>query len=177
MKVTIVLILTVFLLGVNSQMAQTKSDKTRNDICYKWQTQVDPSFQRIVIDKTTLTIPEIQEGIACLLKLKGKTNKARFSGQTRFNPYRSKEYKPPKKLATVEIAALYYVSYLFYDNWEHANSISLFDADTFNSDTKKIVDRAYTSYQSWFDKVKELGLEKAREQKLDPLEDSGISWK
>jgi hypothetical protein len=168
----------VLLSGATIHLAQTKSSKNQNDVCYKWQTQVDPSLERIIFDKSILPDDEILEGIGCLLKLKGKTKKARFTGATRTNYKSADQYKPPKHPASVEIAALYYISYLFYENWEHANSVSLFDQESkkLNSNTKKSVKKAYKSYQKWFEKVKEIGLEKAREQKLDPLQNSGIAW-
>lgn len=178
MKKTILFMISLFLVGVISATAQTKTEKAKNDICYRWQTQVDPSLERIIIDESTLPDDEILEGIGCLLKLKGNKKKARFTGATRANYNSADRYKPPKHPATVEIAALYYISYLFYENWEHANSVSLFDTESkkLNSNTKRSVKEAYKSYQKWFEKVKEIGLEKAREQKLDPLENSGIAW-
>lgn len=178
MKKITIFILTFFLFGVSSAIAQTKAEKLEKDVCYRWQTQVDPSLKRFKIDNSTLTDDEIQEGISCLLKLKGKTKIARFTGATRTNIYSSELYKPPKHPASIEIAALYYISYLFYDKWEHASSVSLFDEESeeINSNTKKSVEKAYKSYQKWFEKVKEIGLKKAREQKLDPLANSGVSW-
>jgi hypothetical protein len=166
----------LFLFGVTSQMAQTKSSESKKDVCYRWQTQVDPSFKRIEINESTLSVAEVQEGIGCLLKLKGKTNKARFTGTTRFNPYASQGKKPLQKAATVEIAALYYISYLFYNNWEHASSIALYDENTGEVNSKKNVEVAYKSYQEWFKKVIEIGIEEARKQKLDPLSGSSVSW-
>lgn len=176
-KMTILLIL-VFWFGVTSQIAQTKSDKGESSVCYRWRTQVDPSLQRVIIDKSTLTIGETQTAIGCLLKLQGNRKKARFTGSTQSNYYSSDAYKPPKNPASIEIAALYYISFLFYNNWQHASSISLFDEESeeINSNTKISVEKAYKSYQKWFEKVKEIGLEKVRKQKLDPLAGSGISW-
>jgi len=178
MRTSIVFVMILFLIGVNSVIAQTKSGKKKNAVCYRWQTQVDPSIERVNIDNSTLTVAELQEGIGCLLKLKGKTKKARFTGTTSDNYYSSAQYQPPKYPASIEIAALYYISYLFFDNWEHAGSVSLFDEESekINSNTKESVEKAYKSYQKWFEKIKEVGLEKAREEKLDPLAGSGISW-
>lgn len=179
MKTTIVFFLSFLLVGTISTMAQAKSGgKGKIDVCYRWQTQIDPSLKRVVINAPTLTVAELQEGIGCLLKLKGKTKKARFTGATRDNYYSSTQYEPPKHPATIEIAALYYISYLFYENWEHASSVSLFDEESeqINSNKKTSVEKAYKSYQKWFEKLKEVGIEKAREQNLDPLSGSGISW-
>jgi hypothetical protein len=165
----------LLLLGVTSAIAQTKpADITSR--CYRWRTQVDPSKQRIAIDVKTLNDLEVEEGIGCLLKLKGLKNKGRFYGTTRANYNRSEGYKPPKHPASVAIAALYYASYLFYENWEHAGSVVLFDEAAWKINSGKITERAYKSYQKWFKNVLEIGLQKAREQKLDPLAGSGISW-
>jgi hypothetical protein len=165
-----------FFLVIPSQMAQTKSDRAKNNACYRWQTQVDPRLERIKIDNSILSTAEIEEAIGCLLTLKGKTHRARLYGTTRDNYYKSEGYQPPKKPATVEIAALYYASFLFYSNWEFASSIVLYNADTEEINSKRNVEQAYKSYQYWFKKVKEIGLEEARKQKLDPLDESEISW-
>lgn len=168
-------LLMLLVLGVTSPTAQTKPGDTM-DKCYRWRTQVDPLKERIVIDVKTLTDREIEEGIGCLLKLKGQKNKARFYGYTRNNYNKSEGYRPPKNPASVEIAALYYASYLFYGNWEHAGSVVLYDQATGKTNTREIAERAYKSYQEWYKRVLEMGLKASREKKLDPLEGSGISW-
>lgn len=171
-----VLLIILLLLFASNLFAQNNKKALTTNVCYRWQTQVDMSKARISIDNGKLTIAEIEEGIGCLLKLKGNKYKARFTGTTGFDPHSSNEYKPPRKPATVEIAALYYASYLFYDNWEHAGSVALYDEDTEEINTKNNIERAYKSYRKWLAKIKEIGFEKAREQKLDPLEGSGINW-
>ncbi|HEX8370289.1 MAG TPA: hypothetical protein VF604_17210 [Pyrinomonadaceae bacterium] len=159
----------LFLFCVIPQMAQDAKAA-----CYKWQTQVDPKFERVEIDESKLSDKEIQTGIGCLLKLKGNKRKAGFTGATRSNIYASGRYE--YKTATIEIAALYYISYMFHNNWEHAGSISLYDEEAENGNSKKSIKRAYESYRKWYEKLLEIGLQKAREQKLDPLENSGVSW-
>ena len=147
--------------------------------CYKWQTQVDPKLERIEIDEEMLNEQEILNGIECLLNLKGNKSVARFTGYTRLNLRASSRPPVIKKPATIEVAVLYYISYIFYNNWEHAGSVRLYNLDYKNKpkfNTKKIVKRAYRSYGFWFKNVKKIGLEKAREQKLDLLENSGVSW-
>jgi hypothetical protein len=168
-----IIILAVLLFVVPSVMAQ-KFKST--DVCYRWQTQVDVSLQRIEIDESKLSNAETLEGIGCLLKLKGNKKKARFDGYTRLNLNASSSAPKIKRPATVEIAALYYASYIFYNDWEHAGSVQIYDADTEKTNTKRNVERAYKSYQKWFQRVLEIGLEKAREQKLDPLEGSEVAW-
>ena len=165
----------LLLLGATFTVAQNKPDNAMNK-CYRWRTQVDPMFQRIMIDKETLTDREIEEGIGCLLEMKGLRNKARFYGDTRNNYNKSEGYRHPEKPASVEIAALYYISYLFYSNWEHASSITLYDESTGETNTEKIVERAFESYQKWYKEMLVIGIKAARKKKLDPLEGSGINW-
>jgi len=42
--------------------------------------------------------------------------------------------------------------------------------------TKGSIKVAYEAYLSWFEKVKEIGLQKAREEKLDPLNGAPVRW-
>lgn len=167
-----ILILLMFIISCAiSIFAQDK-----NNVCYKWQTQVDPKLERIEIDESSLNDNETLEAINCLLSLKGNKNQARFTGYT--NVSTNVASTPPriKKSASVEIAALYYISYIFYNNWKHAGSVRLYDENTEESNSKRNVKRAFKSYQEWYKRLSEFGLQKAREQKLDPLENSGISW-
>ena len=171
----IIPLMVMLLLGTSLGIAQSRPDNKMNN-CHRWRSQVDPALQRVLIDQKTLTDGEIEEGIGCLLKLKGLKNKARFYGGTKNNYNKSEGYKYPEKPATVDIAALYYASYLFYNNWEHASSVVLYEEATGKINTGKIVNKAFETYQKWYEKVLAIGLKAAREKKLDPLEGSGISW-
>lgn len=139
----------------------------KNVLCQYWEAQVDPDVEvDFEIDKTD---PEnIMEGIGCLLSLEGRKGKGTFSG---WQPHVSQIL--PR--ATVEICALYYISYLYTQNWEHADGIALYGPNSGLS-TDKGVELAYKSYRTWFRKLEEIGLEKARAQKFDPLTGSGVSW-
>lgn len=156
-------------------MAQSKTSDS-NDVCYRWRTQVDPSTHRIVIEESVLSDFEVEEGIRCLLELKGLNGKARFQGDTRANYNKSEQYRPQKRSASIEIAALYYASYLFENNWEHADAVVLVDDVTGKANTKELAERAYRSYRTWFTKVVKFGLKRSRELKLNPLEGSGVRW-
>jgi len=76
----------------------------------------------------------------------------------------------------VEIAALFYASYIFYGkDWDHfATGIALMEDRKINS--PETIKKAYKHYRKWFEKVKEIGLEEARIRGLDPLKGSGIGW-
>lgn len=159
--------------------ASIKQGPGKLDACFKWWTQVDPRQVLVTIDIESLTDEEIVEGIGCLLRLKGNKNKARIYGRTRSNLNGAQGYKPPKNPATIEIAALYYISYLFHKDWEHAGAIALYDEEEEDIDkinSPEYAERAFRSYENWFTTVKQLGLKKTREQKIYPLTGSGISW-
>lgn len=124
-------------------------------------------------DKDKKNLENIVEATECLLNLEGDKSRGAFSGATSFKI--SEQF--PR--ATVEVCALYYISYLFYEKYDHANGVALryqnYDENrTLNSD--EAVKIAFDSYRKWFEKVKEIGLEEARKQKLDPLAGSGVRW-
>ena len=140
--------------------------------CKYWQGQVDPSI-KLLRDPTEVSNPNEDnplEAIECLLKLKGRSSPSTFSSAT-VGYDLSQRFPPP----TIEVAALYYASYLYHQNWHHAKAIILMDKEG-KKNTKKSIQIAYERYQSWFEKVKGIGLEKAREQRLDPLNGMEVCW-
>lgn len=166
--------------------------------CRSWQAKVDPqikvetkinsknerapSKQEVidfmsdsVIDQTQYSAiksfedSEVLEAMECLLKLNGKTHNSTIVGATRADT--SQIFGT----STVEIASLYYISYLFYQNWGHAGAAVLTNKDG-NSNSQKTTAAAYNAYKIWIKNVKKIGLEEARKRKLDPLAGSGVSW-
>ncbi len=140
--------------------------------CSYWYKSVGVKNIKYSGEKVNEKNPEkVMEGIECLLKLKGDKSRGAFSGA--MNTKVSQLF--PR--ATVEVCALYYISYLFYENFKHASGVALHeieDAEALNSDV--VIKKTYKIYRKWFEKVKQIGLEEARKQKLDPLGDSGITW-
>jgi hypothetical protein len=112
----------------------------------------------------------IMQATECLLKLEGNKKKARFSGAT--NPYVSQLFKP----ATVEVAVLFCVSYLFYQKWDHADAIALVGDDNQKISAPKTVQDAYKYYRRWFKQVQAIGIVKAREMKVEPLKGKDVRW-
>ncbi len=140
----------------------------RADVCKYWYAQVDPSVEvDFEIDENN---PEnILKGISCLLGLEGNRSDGLFGGaiKTRVSQVFPK--------ATVEVCALFYISYLFYGDWEHADGIALSEhGQKFQSD--KTIKKAFAFYRKWLETVKKIGLEEARKRKLDPLTGSNIHW-
>ncbi len=125
--------------------------------CQYWQSMVDADVEPPVgvqkVDEANQQT--IIDGIECLLQMKGNKHSAKFSGATR--PDVSQIFKP----ATVEVAALYYISFLYYQKWDHADAVALRDENG-KIDTPEAVRQGYQSYRKWFGQVKRVGLSKAR---------------
>jgi hypothetical protein len=136
--------------------------------CDQWENQITASARKLIkVDQ--FSDDEIVQAISCLLRLKGNKNPSGFSGAT------SPEVSDILPHATVEIAALYYISYLFKGNIQHAYGVALVDKKgTYNSN--EAVDIAYSAYRKWFERIKALGLAKAKAENLDPLKGTGVYW-
>lgn len=142
-----------------------------SDICGCWAVEnnkvlpkTSSCFNNDLSEAETLKIME------CLLKQKG--NKSSYWGIA-VNNNVSQTFGS----SSIEVVALFQISYLFYGNKDFASAIVLVDDnDDENLNTEKSVNIAYTSYRKWFKKVKEIGLEEARKLKLDPLDSSGVGW-
>jgi hypothetical protein len=171
---------------VNRPVAQTICKK-----CVLWQAKVDSNIttnqlaeseEAVIVQKSSLEINSTQdnwisklsrdemfEAIECLLKLKGKKNGSKISGATKLDTSRTFD------ATSVEVAGLYYISYLYYQKWGHAGAPFLVNKKG-ELNTDESVLAAYEAYNNWYRKVKEIGLEEAKKQKLDPLAGSDVSW-
>ena len=139
--------------------------------CNTWTSRIDPSIVSEVkeVPSEYLNEDEFVHAVDCLLKLQGNIKEARFSGATNGNV---SAVPPP---ATVEVASLYYISYLYYQRFDHANMVALVGpSGKYNTSEDTL--EAYGSYRKWFERVKKIGLKKAREQKLDPLAYTTVKW-
>lgn len=155
------LLLLMLICGVSIQ-------EVKAGVCRYWQAEVDAEIDvDFEIDETDTK--NILTGIECLLKLEGKKKEGLFSGAT------SSSVSQTFPDASIEVCALFYASFLFYQNWEHANAVALVDEDGWINSADSIK-RAFKSYRVWLRNGKRIGLQKARERKLDPLADSGIRW-
>jgi len=137
--------------------------------CKSWQGRIEAGKPLNLSGATGKTPEEIYHGISCLLDLKGHSEESSLSGATR--PDVSQRFGT----TSVEVAALYYISYLFYEEWGHANAPFLRDKKG-RLNSPEAVDEAYCAYESWFTKVKKVGLDEARKQELDPLTGSSVKW-
>lgn len=168
----IVKVLLVTFLWANIGMAQTLGgEQQKVDKCLCWQSLIDPSIRRPEGVKAPDTKDEqsILEGIDCLLKLEGKKSKSKIAGAT--SPYASQTFGS----TSVEVAALYFISYLYYEKWDHALAAQLVKDGRF-ADDKETIQKAYLAYKAWYKEIKKVGIAKAKEIGMNPLKGTGISW-
>lgn len=181
------LVLSLFLVSLGSVVAagQKFGDETRD--CGKWHSKVifvppvkrtsdKPTDQPIGLrlDQAILS-SEIKvdektflEAAECFIALEGNGSISRLQGATR--PDVSQTFGP----ARVDVAALYYIGYLFLERWDHGSAIYL--SDKFERPESKRAAVAFESYKTWLKEVRRIGVKTAREKKLDPLAGTGLSW-
>ena len=140
-----------------------------DDKCSVWRAQVDPTLEAKEISPRLLDDRERVTACECLLGEEGNTGPARFSGATRA------AVSAMLPDATVEVAALFYISYIYTGPWQHADGVALVDREN-RVVTQAEVAGAYASYRRWLARVKEVGMARARELRLDPLENTDLCW-
>jgi hypothetical protein len=145
--------------------------KEESTPCQYWQSKVDAELRASFGDqKVDETDPQVvMDGIACLLQMEGNKHPAKFSGATDYSVSQTFPH------ATTEVAALYYISYLYYQKWGHADAIALEDEQG-EINSPEAIHGAYESYRKWFEEVRKIGLAQARVIKLDPLKDAKVRW-
>jgi hypothetical protein len=168
--IRIVFISLLIFVPFNAMLFSNKSPETKCG-CEYWKSKIVPNQAPSDSDMVSPKDDDsIVEAIHCLLELKGNKENSVFpSASTSLKV--SGTFPSP----SVEVAALYYISYMYYQKWDHSYAIVLVDKSG-QYNTSESIEAAYKAYQSWFEKVKEIGLQKAREQKLDPLAGSGVRW-
>jgi hypothetical protein len=145
------------------------SANAQND-CRYWFVKVDPNSEEVDFKIDEKNPQNIINGIECLLTLEGKRRVG-----VRYGSKPNVSQLVPK--ASIEINALYKISELFYGNDNFAGAVALIgEDDNLKVNSKRYVKKAFASYRKWFEKVKEIGLDEARKQKLDPLANSGVRW-
>src|SRR5450432_291238 len=161
--IALLVILQVAFLGAISEAGYAR---TAN--CQEWNALVDPSVHgKIAVDVARLSDKQVMTAMECLLRNEGKRGNALISGVT---DDRVSQILPQ---ATVELASLYYVSYLFSGNYQHGDGIALWDRRG-GINPPGGIETAYASYRAWSKKVKSVGLANARKQHLDPLEGTNL---
>lgn len=142
------------------------------DTCEYWQAKVDPSMRSTPVpeEAAPATDRETLAGMRCLLTLEGRTSPSTYESAT-VGYELSQRFDAP----SVEVAALFYVSYLFYERWQHSRAMILIDRQG-NRNSKKSIARAYIAYRAWLAKISEGELDRARKEAVDPLYGTGLHW-
>lgn len=125
----------------------------------------------------SLTAAEKMKAIQCLLGAENDTKPAAFSGANRFDI--SQIFAP----ARVNLAALYAISYIYNGRYDHAGAVALRGEDASYTDSNgnyatkvSAIHKAYRAYRMWFVKVRQIGLAKAQQTGIQPLDGSGLRW-
>lgn len=160
--------LTVVLLASGSAVCKDK--QVVNVECRKWLSKVDLELGSGCVQLASFPSDrEVLEAIGCLLQLQGDKRPARFGGATRADV---SQILPS---STIELAALYYISYLYNGHWQHADGVALWDRKgTINPPGS--IKTAYAAYRKWFQKVKAIGIVSARARHMEPLAGTNLKW-
>jgi len=133
--------------------------------------QVDPW------DIAKLSFAEKMEAIQCLLGEENDLRPAAFGGSVRL------EVSQTFAIPTANLAALYAISYLYSGHYNHAGAVALRGDDASYIDSggnyvtkPSAIHKAYQGYHAWFAKVRQVGLSKAQQAGLQPLEGTGLRW-
>jgi hypothetical protein len=125
----------------------------------------------------SLSEAEKLQAIECFLTLENDNGPAAFGGAVRL------DVSQTFAQAHVNLAALYAISYVYSGHYDHAAAVALRGqgASTTNSSGNYVtkpaaIRKAYISYRAWFAKVRQLGLARAQEKGIQPLEGSGLTW-
>ncbi|MBL8262570.1 MAG: hypothetical protein JNM58_09100 [Xanthomonadaceae bacterium] len=120
--------------------------------------------------------------IACLLSAEGNTRLSNVSGAT--DPRVSQIVEQ----TTVEVSALYMVSYVITGNFDHANAVAIRDPAASDDDEdavravdlrakhKAVMRRAYAAYRSWYADLRKTGWRMMVALRPDPLVEAGLRW-
>ena len=126
---------------------------------------------------TSLSEEEKLKAIQCFLDAENDLKPAAFSGATRFDV--SQTFAP----ARVNLAALYAISYIYTGHFDHAAAVALRGEDASYTDSSgnyvtrpSAIHEAYRAYRAWFAKVRPIGLGKAKQSGLQPLDGTALRW-
>jgi len=145
------------------------SCRAADDHCAIWRGQVDPTIEVSVRNPPPRDDSERVAAFECLLGEQGNTGPARFSGAT------GTAVSAMLPDATVEVAALFYISFLYTGSWRHADGVCLVNREN-QIVAHDGVAAAYSAYRKWLARVKEVGVARAHELGLDPLEGADLCW-
>lgn len=160
----------VVLLSASASQPVVAQAKGVSTVCGRWLKIIDPSLGKSSF-AISFRIPENERlaAMECFLQSKGNLTSLSTGDQHEF------QRRNVSTAPTIEIAALYYVTYMFEEKWDHAGGIALWNKKA-EINPPGSVQEAYRCYREWLVKLKELGLAEVKKQGLGPLDKSSVQW-
>jgi hypothetical protein len=97
------------------------------------------------------------------------------------DPKNDKKLLKLGKLVTMEVAALYLISAIYFESQRFSQSpyltdLSLPQLEQKAANTSKLIDRAWRATEKWYRKLTELGIERLRAADDYPLKNSQVEF-
>jgi len=157
-KTVIMILFVVLNCGALMQASPSLPNEKAN-----WTWLVDPSVAtKPHRNLTALSEEEKIQIIECMLSLEGRKECARISGATSFR----QSFAPPP--SSIEVAALFFIDYIYHGKWDFCNGIALVDENGQYNTGKSIVS-AFAAHRRWFGLIKKFGLKVVIEMGIDPM--------
>lgn len=138
--------------------------------CASWNAIADPQRRDEVGSFRLPTDSEVIEAIECLLSLEGEKRPGRFGGATRADTSAWVEEE-----ATVELDALYTISWIFWQRYDHAGIVAL-TRDGEGLNPPGATAEAFRDVRTWFERLKVEGIEALRLRGDGPLTSGRVRW-
>jgi hypothetical protein len=163
---SVLLLIALFSIG---PWANAQAKKVSEE-CRPWMQKIDPTLGKDSATQLPAPDQDLLVAVRCLLEAEGNKGPSQCNMNMSHNG--GTDLPPP----TVEIYALYYISYIFEGDWEYAVGIALEDRQG-RINPPGSAHAAYVAYQKWFVRVKKMGVAQARREHLKPLDRHGdIDW-
>jgi hypothetical protein len=123
-------------------------------------------------DKDTLAM------IGELLKFEGD-KRVCYLRISNYNLLSSQLYMGGLTKYSLQVEALFLINQLYFEKpFNYSPYPLLFDKihNTYASINEVSVYSAYKAYKIWYEKIKKLGLKRAKKENIDPLKDTWIRW-
>lgn len=145
------------------------ADRLSGADCEYWQSKVDANMRLMGarLDELPSDV-DAPQAIRCLLQLKGQTMASRFGGATRFDVSEVGGATP------MDVAALYYMTFIYTRVWDHADAIMIDGPKGVNS--RRTVNEAFRAFEAWSKTVDRLGIAEVRVRGLHPLRGTQLHW-
>jgi hypothetical protein len=114
-----------------------------------------------------------------LLRLRGDT---RLCGvpMMSYNPSKSSLREFETRRYSIQLEALFFINMIYFENnfpfYSDVPCVSSLDGSKQETLEGELINEAFDCYESWFQKVKRMGWEKAKHETLQPLNGCDVKW-